>query len=166
MRALILSIVLAASGGVALATPDAGAKVVAVAPAPAPDAAPDGVAAPAAPVVPDVAADTGGYAKEVFTAVTKKNWKYLAALILIALVSLTRKYGPKSLSTGKAAWASAVGLGVAGAIGTGLAAGLGVKDALDPQVLINGATNGLIAAGLWKGWNEWKPATPPPVPPA
>jgi hypothetical protein len=112
---------------------------------------------------PDPTSDTQGFIRDVFQAVQGGNWRYVAALAVIALVAAARKYGPPILTQGRWAWAFAVALGAVGALGTALASSVplgGVVGVL--SILASGAFTGVGAAGIVKGAKEWtaKPPTP------
>lgn len=84
----------------------------------------------------------------VLQAVQSGNWSLLAALALVALVWLARKYGGKYLpvlTTSRGGAALALLGGIGGAVATALAAGAPVSAAL----LVKGVTVGLTAAGGW-----------------
>lgn len=109
-------------------------------------------------LIPSLETDPAKFFAEVFDAVSKGNWKYVAALGVIALGFAARKWGSKllpALSSGKWAWTMVVGIAVVGAVGNGLAADRvhSISDVL--SVVLQGAFVGFSATGIWKGAKEW-----------
>lgn len=125
---------------------------------------------------PDPGNDLQGFLREIFTAVQAGNWKYVAALAIIAAVFAVRKWGSKlvpALAKGKWAWATTVLIGALGALGNALAAGAPLGGFVGVlSILGSGAFVGAGAAGLFKGASEWlgpdesanADATKPPAP--
>ena len=90
-------------------------------------------------------------AKVVFDAVQGGSWR-LAAVAGVILVTQAAKYFWPKFAEGKTAWATAIVLGVAGAVANAWLAGVvvvGVSGYL--ALVVSGAINGLAAAGLYRG---------------
>lgn len=108
---------------------------------------------------PDPGSDLQGFLREIFESVQNHNWKYLAALGVIAVVFAMRKWGVKlvpALAKGRWAWTLAILVGALGALGNALAAGTPLGGAIGVlSILGSGAFVGASAAGLWKGVSEW-----------
>jgi len=78
-------------------------------------------------------------------AIKSKNWPLAVGLILMLLVFVANKLGLKKLVGPKALPWVAMGLAVAGTIGTGLIAGLGWADSI-----MQGILAGVVAIGGWE----------------
>jgi hypothetical protein len=98
--------------------------------------------------VPSPFEDLSGFASGLLTGIHDSNWRVVGAFIIIGLVALVRKIGPEKLSSGKAAWVTAIVLGALGGLGNALP-NLSFAGALDS--LVNGAITGLVASGLYSG---------------
>jgi hypothetical protein len=88
------------------------------------------------------------FASSVLAAVTSGNWALLAALVLVGVVFLARRFGAKRvpfLATARGGALLALLGGVAGAIATALASGGPVSVAL----VLSGLQVGFLAAGGW-----------------
>jgi hypothetical protein len=101
--------------------------------------------------------DSSGFLMDAFAAFQRGNWRYLAALAVVFIVFVVRKYAPEMLAKGKWTWVVAVVVGALGALGNALAAEAplhGVVGVL--SILASGAFVGLGATGMVKGMKEWK----------
>ena len=100
--------------------------------------------------------DSSGFFLDAFSAIQKGNYRYLAALLVMLVVYVVRKYAPDALAKGKHTWMLAVALSALGALGNALAAEVplhGVTGVL--SILASGAFIGLGATGMAKGLIEW-----------
>jgi hypothetical protein len=115
-------------------------------PAPLPDAAPP----------PDVLDDPSGFAGELLSAVRDRRWLALAGLVLLALVTVTRRF-----VLGKVAWAQTRVGAIALAVGVSLAATFGLALASSAPVtgalLLEAITLALTAGGLYSWIHEKLP---------
>jgi hypothetical protein len=106
-------------------------------------------------VVTTGADDAGGLLIQLFDAIRDSNWKLAAAVGVLVLVMVTRKWGSKLvpwLSTGKGAFVSAVAMGGAGALAAGYVSGAPIGGLSGgTSLVINGVITGLTAAGLYSG---------------
>ena len=104
--------------------------------------------------VPDAEIDPTGFAELLYKSVKGGNWALAAALAVIGLVSLIRKYGEvlservkalswlKIFTTDRGGAALALSLGVAGGVANALLAGT-----MDAHTLLMGVEVGIMAAG-------------------
>jgi hypothetical protein len=123
---------------------------------------------------PDPGTDLSEYVRQGLEAINRGNWKYLAALIIIGAVFLSKKYLVKVLpflNHGKGAWTFTVVLSALAGLTTALIAGK-VNTVLEGvSAFLAGAFLGAGATGLNKGAREWglvatrNKAVPPPTPP-
>jgi len=117
-------------------TPDAGIEVVTKVVTPSPD--------------------SSGFFLDAFTALQTGNYRYVAAMLVMLVVFVVRKYAPDALAKGKHTWMLAVALSALGALGNALAAQVPLHGALGVlSILASGAFVGLGATGMAKGIIEW-----------
>lgn len=109
--------------------------------------------------------NTTEFIQAVFGAIHAGNYRYLAAMAIILVVFLVRKYGAKKLpflANGKWAWAAAVLLGSLGALAANLTSDSPPKTFMAiVATLAAGAFTGAGAAGIVKGSTEWLGKKPP-----
>lgn len=123
----------------ALAAPDGG-------PAPAPAAAPADAGAVPAPALPDPEADGMGFLKTIVDAAMSRNWAWLAALALVAVVWALRRFAGGKLPWLKTDRGGAV-LVLATSVVGALATSLGAGKALGGEVVLQAVYVGFMAAG-------------------
>lgn len=114
-------------GGTTVAIGDAGIKVISV-----------------VPVVQDPS-NASVYAKSIYTAVTTGNWRGAAALLLIGLVWMIRKYGADlwpSVTTDRGGAMLSLSIAVLGSVANALAGGV-----LTWGTIYHGVVTGIWAAG-------------------
>lgn len=87
LKAFLIALVVSATPALAMATPDGGAVIS--------DMAVQAVDAGVQAMPSDPTADLGGWVKAAYTAAQGGQYRMLAAILLIGLVSVTRKYGAK-----------------------------------------------------------------------
>jgi len=140
-------------------------------------AAPVVTPAPAAPGAPDIGANPGGFAKDVWDAFETKDWGHLLFFGITLLVFVLRKFvGPKFpvLLTTPGSVAMNFALAFGGMLATSWPAGTKIT----PHAIMTAVYGGFIAAGGWtivknlwehfsqKGANPAQPVAPAPPPPA
>lgn len=109
--------------------------------------APSSAATPAA-TLPDLDRDPSGALMKLLEALRTRDWRILAAIVLVGVTWLTRRYAGKKvpwLQTDRGGVVVVLMLGVFGGVATALAA----RSPVTPGLLVDGIFNALMSAGIW-----------------